>query len=168
MKKIKIERFIILFILIWMLLSNCANTGVKSIGYPSNKIKVLFDKGLIHDDKFDYKKFMSNITNPSYDVVNYLNSIRLDSTKWHVLHGKLMIEMNKEGDEALNKSGWYDYGDCKIYILIENIGMILINNTNDIFSFRDNKVIKHKNHEFANNIRDIINYYDYFDKKNCN
>ncbi|WP_343567570.1 hypothetical protein [Sphingobacterium sp.] len=96
MKKIKVE-ILTIIVLIWAFGCTCTNTKIKSTVLSLKNIKVMFDKDIIYDDKFDYRSFLSNIMNSSYDVVNQLDSLKLDSIEWYKLNDIIILESNKEG-----------------------------------------------------------------------
>ncbi|GEM_PF-5717896 len=166
MKKIKVEIFFAVLVFVFAFVISCTNAKVKSTELPLKNIKIMFDRDIIYDDKFDYESFLSNITNPSFDIVNQQDSLKLDSVEWYNLYNIIISESNKEGVKIeSNDLSRYNYGEYKIYIMTENGVMILINNDNDIFSFEGDKIIKNKNDDFANKMRAVIDYYNYFPKE---
>jgi len=103
-------------------------------------IKVIFEDGLIQDDKFSFLTFQQNIFD--YDAV-----------------AKVQGDTVNRDDNKM-----YPYGDYKIYLITSEEDILLINNDNDIFYRSKNGIVKFRDKDFGDKIRSLIDYYNYFEK----
>ncbi len=126
-------------------------------------IKVIFENGLIQDDKFSFSTFQQNIFD--YDAVAKAHDKLLDSAEWNKLYKTIVNKYRTQGDTVNREDNkMYPYGDYKIYLITSKDDILLINNDNDIFYKSENGIVKFRDKDFGDKIRSLIDYYNYFEK----
>jgi hypothetical protein len=147
-----------------VLTAGCTNgSGVENRKRDSSYIKVIFDAGLIQDDKFSFSTFQRNIFD--YDAVAKVHDKLLDSAEWNKLYKTILNKYRTQGDTVNHDDNkMYPYGDYKIYLITSEDDILLINNDNDIFYKSKNGIVKFRDKDFGDKIRSMIDYYNYFEK----
>jgi len=126
-------------------------------------IKVIFENGLIQDDKFSFSTFQQNIFD--YDAVAKVHDKLLDSAEWNKLYKTILNKYRTQGDTVNHDDNkMYPYGDYKIYLITSKDDILLINNDNDIFYKGKNGIVTFQDKDFGDKIRSLIDYYNYFEK----
>lgn len=126
-------------------------------------IKVIFEDGLIQDDKFSFSTFRQNIFD--YDAVAKAHDKLLDSAEWNMLYKTIVNKYRTPGDTVNHDDNkMYPYGDYKIYLITSKDDILLINNDNDIFYKSKNGIVTFRDKDFGDKIRSLIDYYNYFEK----
>ncbi len=126
-------------------------------------IKVIFEDGLIQDDKFSFSTFQQNIFD--YDAVAKVHDKLLDSAEWNKLYKTILNKYRTQGDTVNHDDNkMYPYGDYKIYLITSKDDILLINNDNDIFYKSKNGIVTFQDKDFGDKIRSLIDYYNYFEK----
>ena len=126
-------------------------------------IKVIFENGLIQDDKFSFSTFQRNIFD--YDAVAKVHDKLLDSAEWNKLYKTIVNKYQTQGDTVnYDDNKMYPYGDYKIYLITSKDDILLINNDNDIFYKGKNGIVTFRDKDFGDKIRSLIDYYNYFEK----
>jgi len=152
-----------------LLISSCNGPVVENkkinCAFRTNSayIKVIFEDGLIQDDKFSFSTFQRNIFD--YDVVTKAPDKLLDSAEWNKLYKTILNKYRTQGDTVnRDDNKMYPYGDYKIYLITSENDILLINNDNDIFYKSKNGIVTFRDKDFGDQIRLLIDYYNYFEK----
>lgn len=126
-------------------------------------IKVIFEDGLIQDDKFSFSTFQQNIFD--YNAVAKVQDKLLDSAEWNKMYKTIVNKYRTQGDTVnYDDNKMYPYGDYKIYLITSKEDILLINNDNDFFYKSENGIVKFRDKDLGDKIRSLIDYYNYFEK----